>query len=224
MTALYIIAGIALLLLLLLLLPVHLTIRYDGTRLSVRLYVLFLRFSIYPKRKRVREKDFSKAAVEKRKKKQAKKALKKSERARRKAQAKPKGKKDVLSTVRLILHILKGCYPRIARAFRIRVCELRAVIATEDAAKTAILYGAVSQATAILLEVCDRFLWSKRSEKHIEVIPDFCGTESSFRARIRFNSCLFRLLRLAIVAGITFLKHKIQNKNKVQTKGAQENG
>ncbi len=224
MTALYIIAAIALFLLLLLLIPAQLTVRYDGTRLSVKLSVLFLPFSLYPKKRRVREKDFSKKAIQKKKRRLTKKEIKKARKASRKPPTHPKRKRDVLGTVKLLVHILKGTHPKLIRAFRIRVCELHAVVATEDAAKTAILYGAVSQATAILLELCERFLWCNRSKKRVKVVPDFCGTKSSLHVRIRFTSNLFRLLRLAIASGILFLKHKLQNKNNVQTKGEQENG
>lgn len=223
MTALYIIAGILLLLLFLLFLPLWVTVKYENT-LTVKLSVLFLPFPLYPKSNKVREKDFSKAAVEKKKRKLAKKEAKKKKKALRASGGKPKEQRDVLTTVKLLLRILKQCYPRLTRTFRICVCELRAVIATEDAAKTAILYGSVSQVTAMLLEICERFLWCKRNKRRVEVIPDFCGTKSSFQARIRFTSCPARLLALAITAGLAFLKSKLKNKTTVQVKGEQENG
>lgn len=223
MTALYIIAGILFLLLLVLLTPLHIIIRYEET-LTVKLSVLFLRFPLYPKPKKIREKDFSKKAVAKKKQKAARKATKKKEKERQKPQKAPNRKKDALSAIKLLLRILKKCYPRLVRTFRIRVCELRAIIATDDAAKTAILYGSVAQVTAMLLELCERFLWCKRNKRRVEVVPDFCKAESSFYARICFTSCLYRLLCLAVTAGIAFLKAKLQNKKTVQTKGDPKNG
>lgn len=221
MTALYILLAIALFLLFLLFLPIRILLRYDGS-VKVKLSVLFLPFSLYPHK--IREKDYSKRSVERKKQRLAKKKERKKALEKRKTKA-PKEKKDILSPLKLILHILTSTHPRLVRAFRIRICELRVTVATEDAAKTAILYGAVSQVAAMLLEACERFLWCKRNKRRVDVTADFCGTASSATAKITFSSNLYRILRLAISAGIVFLKHKLQNKKTVeQPKGEQQNG
>ncbi|MBO7171232.1 MAG: DUF2953 domain-containing protein, partial [Clostridia bacterium] len=152
MTALYIILAILLVLLFLLFLPIRLIFRYDE-KITVKLSVLFLPFSLYPRK--IREKDYDKRSVNRKKKRLAKKEEKKRQAAQKKGDS-AKEKRDVLSALKLLLHILKNIYPRLVRTFHIRVCELDLRIATEDAAKTAILYGAVSQVTAMLLEVCER--------------------------------------------------------------------
>ena len=221
MTALYITLGILFVLLLLLFLPLAIVLRYDGS-VSVKFFVLFLPFSFYPRKRR--ERDYSKRSVDRKKRRLEKKAARKGKTTKKKPTSQ-KGKRDVLSPLKLILHILTATHPRLVRAFRIRLCELRVTVATEDAAKTAILYGAASQITALVLEVCERFLWCKRNKRRVDVVADFCGTESSVSAHIRFTSNLYRILRLGIAAGIVFLKHKLQNKKTVeQPKGEQQNG
>ncbi|MBO5755590.1 MAG: hypothetical protein J6R89_05990, partial [Clostridia bacterium] len=70
MTALYIILAILLVLLFLLFLPIRLIFRYDE-KITVKLSVLFLPFSLYPRK--IREKDYDKRFVNRKKKRLAKK-------------------------------------------------------------------------------------------------------------------------------------------------------
>ena len=60
MTALYILLAIALVVFFLLFLPIRLILRYDE-KVTVKLSVLFIPFSLYPKK--IREKDYSKQSV-----------------------------------------------------------------------------------------------------------------------------------------------------------------
>lgn len=215
MIGLYVTIAILSLLLFLLLLPLQVNVKYEE-KLTVTLSVLFLRFFLYPKK--IKEKDYSKKKVEKKKQAQTKKA------DTQKSKQSKKQSKDVLSAAKLFLDILKECYPRLVRSFRIRICDLQATVATEDAAKTAILYGGVSQVAAMLLELCERFLWCKRNKKRVAVYADFCASTSSLRAHIRFTSCPLRIILLGIKAGIAFLRQRLKNKKIVQTKGDQSNG
>ncbi len=221
MIALYILLGLLLSLLLILLCPIHLTVRYEGN-VRFTLSVLGIPIIRYPKKEKISIKAYSKAAIKKRNKRLAKKEEKKKKHA---ATHKKKSIADILRAVKLILRILKRTYPKLIFAFRIRVCELRAVVATDDAAKTAILYGTVSQGFAYILALCEEFLWCKRSKKRVSVVPDFCGTETSLQVKIRFTTQPFRLLRLGVAAGMMFLKEKAKEKNTtVQTKGEKNNG
>jgi hypothetical protein len=190
----------------------------DNAPLTVRLHILFFRFSLYPKKRKTYRRMSARAWERKKQAARVKKRKKQSKKVAESKKAK-KTTKDHIRLFRLLLSLLSRTRKGLLSAFRIRLCRVYVAVGTEDAAKTAILYGAVSQTTAILLELCERFLWCKRNKRRVNVTADFCGTESSLRALVRLDSNLFRLLRLAIAAGLVFLKQKLQNNKTVQPKG-----
>ena len=216
----YVLFGILSILLLLLLFPVRLTISYDT---DFRIYLTFFGIPLlrYPKKERVRFSDYDKTKVNKKKKR----LLRKEKRKKNAAAKDKRSPRDILHTAKLVLRILKQTYPKLQRAFRLRICRLYAVVATEDAAKTAVLYGAVSQSFAYILALCEEFLVCRRSQKSVRVIPDFCQTDCTVRIKIRLVSNLFRLLRFSLAAVMAFFKLKTQDKkHTVQTEGDPLNG
>ena len=208
MTALYILSGVLLLLLLLLFLPVHLSLIYSD-KLSIKLAYLFFNFSLYPKEKKVRLSDYTPRKIRKKKRKIRKK--RQLEKATLKVKKKPqKTLKQKLRQVRLILHILKNTYAGILSAVRVRVHRLYITVATDDAAKTALLYGVAAQSTAYLMEVLGDFTKTTAKRGAVDVVADFCGSESTLDAAIVFSVTPFSILVLGIRAAFLFLKYKLK--------------
>ena len=215
MTGLYIFATVLSVILLLLFSPIRLSLRFESA-LTVRIRYLFLRFSLYPKEKRIRLSDYTPRKIRKRRKK----AIKKRRIAKQKAALKePKKKpkrtlKQNLRLVRLLLTILKDVYRDILNAVHIRVRRFKVTVATEDAAKTAILYGTAAQSTAYLLEALRNFTKTRISYKNVDVVADFTASESVLAVDLSFWTTPFSLCALGIKAFFLFLTQKNTDKNK----------
>ncbi|MBQ9735459.1 MAG: DUF2953 domain-containing protein [Clostridia bacterium] len=204
MLALIIVLCVLLVILTLLLLPIRLSVSYQDD-VKASLSFLFLRFPLYPKKeKRIRPRDYSKKKLKKRKRKRQAAA----------SGAAPKKKKTAtqsLRTVRLLLHIFKDVYQHFFPAFRIRVCRLNAVVATTDAASTAILYGVVCQSVSYLLEALHRMTGKSVKGDEVTVVADFLGEKTSLSLDILLSTNLLRVLCLALRAATSFLKfHKTE--------------
>ncbi len=160
MVALYIIGAIALLIFALMMVRGELIIKY-GDELSLCVNIHGIKIGIIPKKeKKIKINDYtpSKYAkikekrAKKAEKKAAKKASKKAEKAQKKEEEEKNPKKksrrsmaDILDTVSLIKDIVLLAVGRFARHLRIRVARLHIKVASDDAAKTAIMYGAIAQ-------------------------------------------------------------------------------
>ena len=139
-----ILGGLLLLFGLLLLLRVGVQLRYDGS-FSVKLKVLFLSFTLFPKKEKLRIK--GQLPSEKKAKKEKKKKQKKE-----KAVSKKPDFSEMFSFYRqLFTEVILPALGRFLKHLHLRVDQLQIEIASEDAAKTALLYGsAVSGGTAFL--------------------------------------------------------------------------
>ena len=206
MTGLYIILAIVALLIFILFLPIRVYASYFDS-VCVYLRICGISFPIYPSKKR-------------------RKALRKSQQKKKKSsdfavsattQQKKKGLTQHLQSFRLYLRVLKKIEERLRGAFKIEILEMYASVSTGDAASTAILYGAVSQGFSYILAITDAFLRTKYSVKNICVIPNYTGTDSEFKIKIKLSSCLFYLLRTAIYTFFVFNTEKTKEKNTVPT-------
>ena len=208
MIALYIIAGVLALLVLLLLIPVRLSLVYSDD-LSLTASYLFFRFPIYPKEKKVRLSDYTPRKIRKRKRKAKKKRRLENVAAKAKAKKK-KTLEQKLRQLRLLLHILKDTYESILSAVRVRVLRLYITVATDDAAKTAILYGVAAQSTAYLLTLLQTYTKTAAKRDRVNVIADFCKEESEIDTAIVFSATPIALLLLGLRAAFLFLKYKFK--------------
>ncbi len=223
MTALYIILGIAAFLLFLLFMPIRVHVSYDGD-IRLKLSVAFLSFLLFPRKKKVSIRYYSKKNMEKRRKKALKKAQK-EERKRKKTPPPPpvppkkKTIKDHLRMVKLILLILKKVQKRARGAFKLHISHFCAVLATGDAASTALLYGTVSQSCAYLLALSEGFIKTTYRTKNIVIVPDYCGNETKFLIRLHLTTDIFHLLMLAFSALFAYLSSQ-----KILKPGGTKNG
>ena len=216
MTALYVIAGIVALLVLLLLLPVRLSLVYKDD-LSLTVSYLFFLFPLYPKEKEVRLSDYTPKKLRKKKRKARKKRLSEGA-AAKKAQKPEKTTAQKLRQIRLILYILKNAYKNILSAVKIRVQRLYITVATDDAAKTAILYGVAAQSTAYLMELLRSHTKTVAKRGGVDVVADFCGDKSALDVIIVFSVSPLSLLILGTRAALLFLKYKTKKQpDKIKT-------
>ncbi len=164
---LIILAVLALLVLFVLVLDFYLVFSLDE-EVSVKLKVLFFSFEVETLFER-----FSRNGEE----------LSPQLEEKKKTKGRLRTPSEIADVILFFVDIIKAVARESCRYFRIKICHVYIKIATDDAAKTAQLYGAVSTALYTLLELVNSFLTVKKSDKKIRVFPDF--TSESCDARIQ---------------------------------------
>ena len=196
MIALYIIGGILLLILLLCLLPVGIRIKYSDD-LSLSVTVGPVRRQIVPKKeKKIKLSDYSEKALEKKRRKQAKKDAKKKKKKNAPAHGKPEEKKDSVLVSRLkhidtapdmiaqLYDILVIVVDKFAKRLRIKIFELDAIIGSDNAAKTAILYGGACSLAGVISSFLAQHTELSQKKKSINIAPDFLSEKTAVSADI----------------------------------------
>ena len=222
MTALWIVLGVLLGLILLVCLvcffgKARVRIRYDR-ELRVIAYIFGIPFYSIgedkePKRKkknlsRCRNPERALQKELKRQKKAMKKAYRKALNKKKKtaklALEKKRLRQDAPSLgikveLEIILELLKTLRDYTKGKIFIRVRRMKIRIATEDAAKTAILYGAVLQSATCILEVIDQYFNPiHRKDGDMEIFPDYLATASEATINIECSMRLVQFLDLLI--------------------------
>ena len=129
---------------------------------------------------------------------------------------------DVKAKIGIVWDLLKALKNGIRGKLCIHVRAMQIRIATGDAAKTAITYGAVVQSASMLLEWIDQnFAEIRRKDGSMEIIPDYLGSKTSFEVDIE---CGMRISQLILLALDLFNTYKESNakamrkaRNKQQT-------
>lgn len=193
-----ILGGLLLLFGLLLLLRVGVQLRYDGS-FSVKLKVLFLSFTLFPKKEKLRIK--GQPPSEKKEKKKKKKQKKE------KAVSKKPDFSELFSFYRqLFTEVILPALGRFLKHLHLRVDQLQIEIASEDAAKTALLYGsAVSGGTAFLEFLRNITHLKMGREEEIYIRSRFDKTEGSCRVRITLSLCLWQAVHILLPALMKYL-------------------
>ncbi len=213
---LIVLCAVLLLLVFLLTLRVRIVVRV-GKRTAVELRVLFLRFRLYPKRKRL--KAYSQKKLERIKRRQAKKAAKKALKKQRKkekkkalAQKEDKKPKTVRQKIRFARSLLATLFRRTHKHLRLHAARLHVLVATGDAATTAVAYGAVSQSTSYLLTLLDRITKLKAAEPDVHIAPDFTLEKSHIDIHLVLSIRVIGLLCTLFGVIFSFLKDKLTPK------------
>lgn len=223
MTAFYILGGIFLLIFGILMLRAELIIKYsDDLGLLVR--VCGIKIKILPRKsKKVRPRDYTPKKIAKREekakkkaekaeaKKKAKKAQKDADKAK-KAELKKQGKlkeRSLGETISLISALVKTAVGRCAKHLRVRVARLHISVATGDAAKTALAYGAISQSVsyiAALLDSTGTLRYPTRAD--VDVHADYLSEKTSADIEIGFSLRVWQLFDILIRTVVTFIKQE----------------
>lgn len=211
MTGLLIALAILIFILLLLHIKIKIVIDFGGEDVNLFLKILGIKITLMPKKdkkKKLKINDYSYKKINKKKKEKPKKPEKK--------------KPDVASShdsgmslgdkISLITDIVKHLVKKFFGHLRIDITKIKINVGSPDAAKTAILYGVISQALAALIDVLSA-ITDVRNDKNadISVNADFTSEKTkayiymSFSLRVRhiFSiafSTLFRAIGRMIKA------------------------
>lgn len=154
------------------------------------------------------------AKAEKSAAKKKKKEEKKAQEAADKAAGKPKKKKMPLpDLISLILAVVKIAVARFGKHIRVRIARLHLAIGSEDAAKTAILYGTISQSVcylAYLLDSTATLRFPARSD--VDIHADYLSETITCDMEIGVSICVWQLFDIVFRAGWAALKQLIRAK------------
>ena len=191
MTALCIIGGVLLFFVWLFTRKLHIGAGFaDDPFLYVR--ILFLKLRLPPEKAAHTEENPKEQTTEKSRKKKAKKEKEKA--------ALPK--KAVGEYITIFTDALKELVHKLKKYLFLEKYIIKADIGTDDAAKTAILYGAASNAAAQLWMLVCSLKRRTRNPKLIytEIKPDFIAEQTDFYADIELSIRLWQILSLGMTA------------------------
>ena len=196
MTGLWITLGIFLFFFLLFSVPIHVTVGLRES-VSVMVRILFLKIPIFPKPKSTKKKS--------KKKKKSDKKPKKDKKEKPKNQEKKKSKKklDIVFLVRLLLDVVTALFKKLGQHFKIRIHAYEICVASEEAAKTAVMYGMVqtlSETLFLRLEKAINFKIVKNAP--LGVYVDFLEEKPKANVKIDFSISIADVF--AIIFGVIF--------------------
>jgi hypothetical protein len=192
MTGLWVTLGIFLFFFFIFIIPIHVTVGLQES-VSVMLRILFLKIPILPKTKKKKKKKKEKKPKEKKKKE------KKPEDKKKKKKKKKKKVSDIVGLVQVLLDTVVALFKRLGRNFKIRVYAYEICVASEEAAKTAVMYGAVKTLSeTIFLRLQDSINFKIVKNAPMGVYADFL--EEKFKANVKIDFSL----SIAGVFGVLF--------------------
>lgn len=182
----------------------------------------FIKLRIFPaKEKKLKLSDYRIDKYRKREEKKRlaaeKKKAKKSAPAEQNAASQPAGKsvekekRDIPALISKLTRVAGVFLKRFGKHLRIDLRKLNIIIATGDAAQTAIIYGAVIGAVQnlyALLVNSGTLRTTKKSELFVE--PDFLSEKMRVEVDLRFSFMIWQLFDMAIRAGVEILKNDEQ--------------
>jgi hypothetical protein len=197
-----------------------LIIAYDG-EVGLWVKLLFIKIRLVPARKKRYRRSMSARKAARLKKKRIKKLRKKLEKKRDKEEEKQSAKKaadksqekkktpaEILDIIHLVCKLVTKVVGKFFKHLRIKLARINIKIATEDAATTAITYGAVTQAINVLFPLLDNIRTFKFPQnRDINIYADFCSDEAEIDIRIDFAIRVWHVLHVAIVALVQLVKY-----------------
>ncbi len=221
MIVLYILAAVIGVIALLLFCRVYVSFSYGEGNLALTVRYALLRIRILPaKEKKIKPGDYTFDKVAKRKLKQAKKEKEKSEKApkkskpkKKRAEKKPadesekKENKNALipmipELIKLVFDVLK----RAPRKLRLEINRLRLSVGAENAADTAIRYGAVTQAVGAALTLAEEHADVRVGKDAVMTVPNFLSGKTDADISVRLSVRVGSVLGLGLRFVFNFLQ------------------
>lgn len=182
---------------------------YDKERIIAAVRVWFIRIRILPKKKKKAPsaKHFSikpfRRRVKRRMKKARKEGLKRLQKQRSAKSSESdedkKTKRDIRAIIAMLTDMLKTFFSRFPRYLKTDVARLVIGVASDDAAKTALMYTEVAQASQYLITLLQTHTELCLDKKgYVSIYPDFTADEWRLEADIVFSIRIWQVAALAI--------------------------
>lgn len=115
----------------------------------------------------------------------------------------------------MILALLKRLYRKTRGKVKIHVRSMHICVGTNDAAKTALLYGVILQSTSYILNFIERkFTHIAHRQGDISIVPDYLSEHTSADIDIAISIRLHRVLRIGFSMLIAFVSERRVAKDK----------
>ncbi len=215
MIVLKILGIIAFLLFLIAVIPIRIRVAYDSGSVTAYIPVLLFRIKLYPRKPKLKsmsKKKYDKLKSEKKEKKKKKKDEEKTETAEKKKRI---SVSDVFGIVGEVTEAVKEILNKIADYLKVKIYALRIDVSCDDAAKTAVAYGAVSGSVSALMGILNdrcRISYSRNSDSG--VYCDFTSGRSSVKVDLRFSVFVWQAAVLGIKSILSFIKIKSKLEDK----------
>lgn len=189
-------------------LKVRLCLVYEDN-LSVFIKILLFNISLFPKKtKKLKPKDYS---LKKLQKKQAK--LEKKKTKTQTDDTKQTTKKDKSTQIKDILEIVKIILDNVMSPFgrylKVEIIKIYVKIASDDAAKTAMIYGLASQSVAYIIEILSNITnVDIKKRNSVNVVADFLSENSEAKINITLGLRGWHALALATKFFMAYIKNK----------------
>ena len=182
-----------------LLLKVKINIVLDDA-FAVYAKVLFIKIKLFPPSKK-------KKKAKPKKVKEEKKAKGKKKSDVTNAQEKVQVKLTIFDYIKIITDVVNLFFKKFAKHLHIKLAKIYIKVATDDAAQTAILYGAVSQSLAYLVEALDSVTnLDGLKSSYINVEPDYLSNKFEAKINITFSIRIIGILDMGLKSLFRFLK------------------
>ena len=199
------------------LLSIKITLRIKYTdSLNVYLKIFFVKIKLYPSKKKKKRYPHS---MSKRKAQKIKNSLKKKPKKKKKSETTEESdetadKNDTLSIISIILSFVRSFVNLFTRAIRLKASRLKVTVATEEAAKTALTYTAITQSVNILFPLLDRLKAVKKLPRGTElsVDIDYLSDTSTFDIDIELYVRVGRALKAVCGAAINAFKKAVKDR------------
>ena len=139
---------------------------------------------------------------------------------KKKSEKHPKKKKtasDIVALVRMLLNVVAALFRKLGRNFKIRVHAYEICVASEDAAKTAVMYGAVKTLSETLfLRLEDSINFKIVKNAPVGIYVDFLEEKFKANVKIDFSISIAGVFGILFAAIFEFIRSFIKmslNKN-----------
>ena len=213
MIALYIIAGIILFFAVLLSLNISVRLIFNSNAkedMNIYAKVGFYKIQIMPQKL---EKEQKPKKVKKKKEKPSK-----DEKVEKPKEKKKFSMPEIFDLVKDIGTVL---LKRFKKHFKVRIYKINVILASDEAEKTAMLYGTAIQSAYYLYKFLNYNFKINTKPDSIKIIPDFSKIQTEFDIDIKFYMRLSHILGLLIASGLKFLKFWNKS-NKIKNVGRAE--
>ena len=147
-------------------------------------------------------------------KKQKKKALAKKQKEDAKKEKKKKSISETIADVKMITSISLAVIKKFFSHLQIKMTRIKMVVATGDAATTAIAYGAITQSINILLPALEEVKnFKKLKDTDIDIRTDFLADSPTVDVKISFSIRVWHIFDVGIAALVKFIKRKLSEES-----------
>ncbi|MBE6651595.1 MAG: DUF2953 domain-containing protein [Ruminococcaceae bacterium] len=101
---------------------------------------------------------------------------------------------DIIDLISFVGSLIRAVLGEFFTYARLKICNIRIAVGSEDAAKTALLYGTLSSALYTAIEFLDSLMTVKKNYKHIGIEPDFTLDSCRVKFKIVLKIKIIHLL------------------------------